>query len=107
LAFHTFSGTKYFRAVGDCCSSSWFENISGYNNLIGSQILKTDYIDINVARIENSDYGECIQVYGYKVVGDHGDFLIEMRNSSNGYYGGYIKEEYNVTEKLILIKEDF
>ncbi len=75
----------HITAVGDCCSHSWFEHLSGVEAILGEQInevLEREMPDETVLGYEH------IQYYGYTFVTDKGRFDIEFRNSSNGYYGG-------------------
>ena len=71
-------------AVGECCSRSWFEHIEGEDALIGSPVLAV------VEKKSAPDYGELTQFYGWTLETARGRFDIEMRNESNGYYGGKI-----------------
>lgn len=82
------------KAEGDCCSSSWFEHISGVDELIEHKITSVSNIDLSKMDIEDRDDMRLLQHYGYEVVTTKGRFLIEMRNESNGYYGGDLKRHY-------------
>ena len=79
-------------AVGDCCSSSWFEHLEGDEALIGHPILRV--IDREMPPDDDKtaapEYGNLIQFYGWTLETERGRFDIEMRNESNGYYGGSI-----------------
>lgn len=76
------------RADGDCCSSSWVEEIQGVEQLIGSPVVSVDDVD-GVQETTNDDENfECLQFYGCKITTEKGYALIDYRNSSNGYYGG-------------------
>jgi hypothetical protein len=80
-------------AVGDCCSSSWFESISGQEALVkGATILSFEFVDLRkvIEKIEDGYMEELIQFYSVKIKTTKGYVDVEMRNSSNGYYGGYI-----------------
>jgi hypothetical protein len=90
LQFTTEFETLSYGCVGDCCSNSWFEHISGVEFLVGHTIVKTENIDMNSITPEDEKGHECLQQYGYRLTTDKGYFEIDMRNSSNGYYGGYI-----------------
>jgi len=46
IAFHTDKGIFSYLAYGDCCSSSWFEHISGLDVLIGSTVEKDEEIEM-------------------------------------------------------------
>lgn len=78
-----------FQAEGDCCSSSYFNDINGISVLLGGTIAKIE--DIANARddIRDSEWGDLTQFYGVKIVTDKGYCDIIYRNESNGYYGGW------------------
>lgn len=76
---------------GDCCSYSWIEHFSNSEYLAGSKVLGVQEIDVPGV-VEHPDH-ECLQCYGVKVVLEgRPAFEFEYRNSSNGYYGGYISK---------------
>lgn len=88
-----------YQAEGDCCSTSWFEHIAGAGLVIGREVLSAGAYEIEptieqkaleALADEPARDGECIQNYYYKISTLGGDMHLEMRNSSNGYYGGYI-----------------
>lgn len=83
----------WISANGDCCSQSWFAHIEGFENLIGNKILKV--IERQMPEPLKNDDFECLQFYGWTLQTEKGNCDIEMRNSSNGYYGGDVEvEEY-------------
>lgn len=75
-----------FEAIGDCCSSSWIEHMDD----VPTDFTVTNVIEKDTDREDDAE-GDCLQKYFYEVVTDKGSFTIEMRNSSNGYYGGYLQ----------------
>ncbi len=72
---------------GDCCSSTWIENVDGAEFLVGQEVLSEEDVLMPKASEKNDDY-EVIAFYGYEVKSARGRMLIDYRNSSNGYYGG-------------------
>lgn len=90
-------------AVGDCCSQSWFENLEGEEALIGNPVISV--VDRKMPEAEDKtdgpEYGNLTQFYGWTLETSRGRFDIEMRNESNGYYGGnvivsdVISDQYN------------
>lgn len=83
---------RVYRAEGDCCSESWVADILGVEALRGGTVasvedspLEEDY-DLEDGRCRR----ECDKVYGYRLVTDKGRADIIFRNSSNGYYGGWL-----------------
>lgn len=111
IGFACADGTAYrFFCEGDCCSYSWAEHITGLKHLIGAKIAevveKPMIDDINSGG-ETDDRGEAVQVWGYTFVTNRGYFDIELRNASNGYYGGWVQPEDGDINDLPIIQEDF
>lgn len=102
LILTTDSGKKYeFNAVGDCCSNSWFEHMNGVESLIGHAILNVITREIPEDKQTASSHelnDDVISYYGWTIETVAGRFDIEMRNASNGYYGGYIEQGYEAKE---------
>jgi len=99
ICFETSDGDFVYQTEGDCCSTSWFEHFEGIHNLIGHEISSVEEIDIGKVFLIGSygpvdEYGEehdCLQLYGIKLTTELGNSRIEFRNSSNGYYGGWVE----------------
>jgi hypothetical protein len=74
----------------DCCSETWFADITGVAALLGGVVAKADVLaeqlgtDVEDGRTRQ-EYDE---VYGYQITTNQGRCDIVFRNSSNGYYGG-------------------
>lgn len=102
ISFQTTDGLFSWETYGDCCSTSWIEHISGVENLMNAIVIDVEEVDGE--EIRNSEY-EYLQVYFYKFKTSKGDAQIDMRNASNGYYGGsfHRKKEVAKTE----LKDDF
>lgn len=107
INFELEDGTRVsWVAYGDCCSDTWFENISGLGVLSGNKVIEIIEREIPEAVQEalNPYRQESDQLYGYSLkveVTHYRDYRgsvgfemvdIEFRNSSNGYYGGWIEE---------------
>jgi hypothetical protein len=95
----TDKGTLTMTAYGDCCSSSWFESVEVDPGLEGSVVIKVDQeADPRPDWVETpskvEEYEECIQYYFGTIYTDKGRITWEMRNSSNGYYGGSILDSW-------------
>lgn len=91
---------------GDCCSTSWFEGITGTEALFGGIVVSTEEETIDSFN-EGYDY---IQVYGVRIVTNKGRAVVEFRNSSNGYYGGWVNNgsrEDSVPDGLVPLKDDW
>ena len=97
-----------YETTGDCCSYSWIEDVSNEEYLAGARVV--DVQDVHVEGIGVAESGDdYIQCYGVTVVLEgRPAFLLEYRNSSNGYYGGSIERAKVVEEewrKLLEIVE--
>lgn len=69
----------------DCCSETWIESVELPAGGLPAKIL--DIGNLNLPEDKEEDY-ETIKYYGLKLITDKGDFVLDYRNSSNGYYGG-------------------
>lgn len=112
LYFVTNEGTFKATADGACCSHSWFEHFDNPEFLIGAKVESVEDVDANsvITEREYQEKGyDSIQQYGYKFTTLKGNAILELRNDSNGYYGGcasvskYSGNPYNQP----LIKEGF
>lgn len=79
-------------STGDCCSYSWFESLE-LPASFPFTIQKVDKVslgEISTPKDEDSNgsYSDYLQQYSLKFETDKGHLDLEMRNSSNGYYGG-------------------
>lgn len=94
----TTKGTFLLGADGDCCSSSWFEHIDD-DGVAGGTVTA---VEDSGAPDGWADPGqgdhECLQFYFTTIKTTKGRLLLEMRNSSNGYYGGYYSVTYTPKE---------
>lgn len=79
--------TARFHVEGDCCSSSWIEHLTYPDDLKEAEIL--DITEQTMEAREDPEY-EYLQVYETRFRTTKGDIVLEYRNSSNGYYGGYL-----------------
>ena len=93
LIFTTSLGKRYvYEAYGDCCSYSWIEHITGMDRLLNQVVLECNKAYLDDEMEQDSDYGsDVIRVYSYTLKTALGSFDIELRNSSNGYYGGSLE----------------
>jgi len=78
-----------YRTYSECCSETWFADITGVNALIGQVVTAVekvymDAVDDGRTRQERDEF------YGVKLTTIKGVADIVYRNSSNGYYGGDI-----------------
>lgn len=97
LVFETDNGVKAFTVYGDCCSHSYFYDFYGVQNLLdGGKVTEVGEVSLHPSDlVVNGDDG-CLKVYGYKLTVESVRGLgpvtavFSFRNSSNGYYGGYM-----------------
>lgn len=76
-----------YRAEGDCCSSSWIEHLTVPPDIAGTEI--TAWADQPMGSFERD--WETISVYQTSFLTAKGEIIVEYRNSSNGYYGGWLE----------------
>lgn len=89
LIFETTTGKKFgYRAEGDCCSKSHFEHVNGLQSLFGNEVLRV--VERAMPEDTRGDW-ETIRYYGWTLETKNGRCDIEMRNTSNGYYGGSVE----------------
>lgn len=90
ITLTTTNHTVVLTAVGDCCSSSWFEHVDDIG-AVGGEITEwtNDEPYHEEYRPANTNY-EYFEYQFMTLKTTKGRVHIEMRNSSNGYYGGYI-----------------
>lgn len=93
-----------FKVEGDCCSHSWVEHLEVPDDLEGAIILGIEDADMEPHDGHecddpdeyNSSCGhECLQVYHTRFQTDKGAIVLEYRNDSNGYYGGWLEPSGN------------
>lgn len=90
LAFDHPDGTSTsYVTDGDCCSETWFADITGVAALLGGKVLEVETVDLPTVDDKRTRQEED-QFYGVKLRTDKGLADIVYRNSSNGYYGGDI-----------------
>lgn len=91
ICFVTADERLYYYFAADCCSESWLFRIRNVRAVIGTVLgivdVSTDDVDINDGLCRQ----EYDQAYGIGVKTERGVCEIVYRNSSNGYYGGWIE----------------
>lgn len=86
IKFKTTNGEVIAKVDGDCCSSTWIENIELPALGFPAKIISVDNLDMPDQG--SPDEYTLIQYYGCKITTDKGELIIDYRNESNGYYGG-------------------
>lgn len=89
LMFQTDQGLLAYEAEGDCCSESWFYHVLGVDNLIGQRVLEIEHVDLGEP-LDGFSRQDVDELYGVKIKTERGWADVEFRNSSNGYYGGWL-----------------
>lgn len=75
--------------AGDCCSHSWVENLDDFGT--SGKFVKVEEVDSKfVATDDQLAQADCLSLYCTKILTTEGEVLIDYRNDSNGYYGGYL-----------------
>ena len=93
LSLVTAEGQHYLLVPeGDCCSHTWIESVNPLKALLGTV---TNVQASENVRPEEEKGGEYIEFYGLEITtkdayGEEQTAVIDFRNSSNGYYGGYL-----------------
>lgn len=94
----------YFDAVGDCCSESWVEHIDTPSK--PEKIIQIQELEISNYNYEATEYKkrkkediDVLSAYFYQINTDGGSYLIELRNNSNGYYGGWLQRDLRYKDK--------
>jgi hypothetical protein len=90
LIFHLEDGrTVTYRTEADCCSSTWIEHLTVPPDVAGSEV--TGVAEQEMGELgEHQDF-EVIQLYQTSFATAKGEIIVEYRNSSNGYYGGWLE----------------
>lgn len=96
LVFDTDQGLLAYAVEGDCCSHSYFYDFIGVLKLLNNgPVLSVKALDVK--EINESNEYDYIQAYGFEIVTEHHVWgeqtsVFSFRNSSNGYYGGWMFE---------------
>lgn len=95
-----------YYAEGDCCSESWFADISGVDCLFGATVSAVEEMEyIDAQEVDNITRQEFDRIYGIKLYTNKGITDIVFRNSSNGYYGGWCNILGNKERETKLVSE--
>jgi len=79
-------------AVGDCCSESWFADIHVSPGAFGSSLERVEWIELaDPTPNDGRSRQEEDRAYGFRLVTQAGQVEVIFRNSSNGYYGGWVE----------------
>lgn len=116
LKFVTDGGTFVFTVEGDCCSDSYFYDFLGIKKILaGNPIVSFEAVDLldddPRAKVLPDENEEEIICYDYEIVTEDPKFeevtsVFSFRNSSNGYYGGWMQDANSNTIVEPEIKDD-
>ena len=93
---------RKFGVEGNCYSSSWIEHLTTPDTVGGAVLVSVEesggvpWDGHDCDKVEKDEYGspvcghDSLQVYNTRFRTDRGDIVLEYRNDSNGYYGGYL-----------------
>lgn len=109
IKFVTTEGTIAIEAEGDCCSETWFADIISPQAMLNGMINKIEYVEM--PKDDSRSRQESDEIYGLKFKTDGGYTDIIFRNSSNGYYSGWLNaiEEKDIPANVefMTITEDY
>jgi hypothetical protein len=91
LRIDTDAGTWTLTAYGDCCSESWWEAVED-SGALGRRV--TEFEAHPEWTADEASKQEVEKVYGFELKTTHGALCFELRNASNGYYGGDFGAEF-------------
>ena len=86
LKFETDGGAVAYYVDGDCCSESWFSDITGVECLLGQKVLTSELVICD--EIDDDDgwsFQDEDKIYCIKLITAKGHIDIIFRNSSNGW----------------------
>lgn len=97
-----------YELCADCCSVTWLHRVINVAALIGQTVtaiveISTDAVDVNDG-LCRQDYDTA---YGIGIRTDLGVCQVLYRNSSNGYYGGWIERSKEPNVDTTPITQDF
>ena len=94
LLLHTQLGVWRLEARGDCCSHSyWYrDSFEGLDNLFESEVIRAE--DMKITGGADLENGYCLEIYAIRLHTAKGTATLEMRNESNGYYGGHYEAHF-------------
>lgn len=108
LVFVTDGGDVILQAEGDCCSESWFADLLGVDCLLGQIVTAVEEVEMPDYNVEDGrGRQEEDQAYGYRFTTARGYADLIFRNSSNGYYGGWLELASSRPQILTAITADW
>lgn len=97
IEIHCENKVIYIQAEADCCSISWFEFISPITTIIKKTPISIDEKRDSPIKLPKSFRQECDENIPIILeFNDKSNYQMILRNSSNGYYSGYIDVKIGV-----------
>ena len=91
LTFHCIGGKYMYSTEGDCCSQSWIEHMTLPPDIVGATITGITSPELPPHEdLPPDGDDDHIAVYHTAWQTTKGEIIAEYRNSSNGYYGGWM-----------------
>jgi hypothetical protein len=81
---------------GDCCSESWWADVTGVMQLLFAQVARVEDIEVEAPE-DGRGRQESDEAYGLRITTDQGAADLVFRNSSNGYYGGWCTPDWSMS----------
>ncbi len=99
-------GPIVYSTDADCCSETWFADITGVNALLGEVITTAEFVDMPGDIPPDGRTRQDVDTYyGIKLTTPKGDVDITYRNSSNGYYGGSLTGPTDVVPEAGVLRD--
>ncbi len=74
---------------GDCCSKSWIEHLTVPDLKAGATVFGVVAYEMPDIRLNSDTEHDVTLLYELRIRTSLGDVVMEYRNYSNGFYGGY------------------
>lgn len=111
MVFECTEGRYAFEAYGDCCSTSWFHEVIGWDKDVWNARYPVEVLavtEITMGEIPSYGNHEVLEKYRITLETTYGGIDIIYRNDSNGYYGGdCVGSDETSLEGLTQITGDF
>ena len=92
ITFVTSTGEEVaYRAIGDCCSSSWIAEHDDFGYLALETIESVEVVGVATFWKDREENNQ-VSLYAIRLHHENGEWMFELRNESNGYYGGWMED---------------
>jgi len=91
LKFITDMGDVGIHTDGGCCSETWFSDLIGLTALLGGRVTAVESLELPDYNCKDGRSRQQEDVaYGHRITTEVGFADLIYRNSSNGFYGGWL-----------------